>query len=289
MRRRLFLAGLGATIAAPATARPAFGGTQLRAEVAALEKDARGRLGVAILDTGSGARFAWRADERFPVCSTFKALLAGAILARVDGGRERLARAVPVGTADIVANSPFSETRVGGTATVAELCAATVGQSDNAAANLLLPAVGGPVGLTAFLRTIGDPVTRLDRTEPSLNSATPGDPRDTTSPAAMLASVRRLTLGTELTPTSRARLIGWMTAATTGTRRLRAGLPPSWRVADKTGAGENGSDNIVALLWPGPTRAPLLVASYITESPLDLAATNAIHAQLARAIVAAAV
>lgn len=284
----MMLAGLGATIAAPAMAR-SFGGGTLRAEVARLEKDARGRMGVAILDTGSGARFGWRADERFPMCSTFKVLLAGAMLARVDRGRERLDRAVRVSAADIVPNSPFSTTRVGGTATVAELCAATVGQSDNAAANLLLPAVGGPAGLTAFLHAIGDAVTRLDRTEPSLNSATPGDPRDTTTPAAMLGSVRRLTLGDVLTPRSRAQLIAWMAAATTGTKRLRAGLPPSWRVADKTGAGANGSDNVVALLWPAPGRSPLLVASYITGSPFDLAGTNAIQARLARAIAAAVV
>ena len=287
MDRRMVLAGLGATIAAPAMARPAFGGTRLRSEIAAMEKDARGRMGVAILDTGSGARFAWRGDERFPMCSTFKALLAGAILARVEGGRERLDRAVSVSAADIVPNSPFSKTRVGGTATVAELCAATVGQSDNAAANLLLPAVGGPAGLTRFLRKIGDPVTRLDRTEPSLNSAAPGDPRDTTTPATMLGSVRRLTLGTTLTPESRAQLIAWMVAATTGIKRLRARLPPTRRVADNTGAGANRSDNVVALLWPTPARAPLLVASYITGSPLDLAGTNAIHARLGRAIAGA--
>jgi beta-lactamase class A len=288
MDRRMVLAGLGATIAMPAAAaRPAFGGARLRTEVAALEKDTRWRMGVAIVDTGSGARFAWRADERFPMCSTFKVLLAGAILARVDAGRERLDRAVPVSAADIVANSPFTATRVGATATVAELCAATVGRSDNAAANLLLPAIGGPAGLTRFLRTIGDPVTRLDRTEPSLNSAESGDPRDITTPATMLGSVRRLTLGRVLAPESRAQLVAWMVAATTGTRRLRAGLPPSWRVADKTGAGENGSDNVVALLWPTSSRPPLVVASYINGSPLDLAGTNAIHARLARAITSA--
>ena len=276
--------------ASPALARPprSFGGARLRANVAALEKDARGRLGLAILDTASGARFAWRAGERFPMCSTFKTLLAGAVLARVDTGAERLDRIVPIRAADIVPNSPLSGSRVGGTATVAELCAATIGQSDNTAANLLLPAVGGPQGLTRFLRGLGDPLSRLDRTEPSLNAATPGDPRDTTTPAAMLASVRRLTLGSALRPESRVLLVRWMAAATTGTKRLSAGLPADWRIAYKTGAGENGSDNIVALLWPRRRREPLLVASYITATPLALAETNMIHARLARAIAAAA-
>ena len=285
MDRRMVLAGLGATAAMPATART-FGGAALRAEVARLEHDARGRMGVAILDTGSGARFAWRAPERFPLCSTFKAALVAAVLARIDAGGERLDRRVPVRASDIVANSPVTEARVGTAMTVEELCAATLTRSDNAAANLLLPAVGGPAGLTRVLRRWGDRVTRLDRDEPSLNSAIPGDLRDTTSPDAMLATIRLLTLGPVLRPDSRARLVGWMEATTTGTKRLRAGLPPSWRVADRTGAGE-GSDNVVALLWPAPGRAPLLVASYITGSPLELAETNAIHARLGRAIVGA--
>lgn len=288
MDRRMVLAGLGATIAmSAAAARPAFGGARLRAEVAALETDTRGRMGIAILDTGSGARFAWRADEHFPMCSTFKALLVGAVLARVDAGAERLDRTVPVRARDIVVSSPIAEGRVGIAMTLAELCAATLIRSDNAAANLLLPAVGGPAGLTRILRGWGDPTTRLDRTEPSLNTAIADDLRDTTTPTAMLATIRRLTVGTILQPQSRAQLVAWMEATVTGVKRLRAGFPAGWRVADRTGAGENGSDNVVALLWPAPNRAPLLVASYITGSPLSLAETNAIHARLGRAIAAA--
>lgn len=286
MRRRTFLIGAGATLAAAAAGRSpaAFGGAGFAREIAALEGATRGRMGVAILDTATGARFAHRGGERFAMCSTFKFVLAGAILARVDAGRERLDRRVAVTKGDLVANSPFSGARVGAGASVAELCAATVGLSDNAAANLLLPAIGGPAGLTRFLRAQGDAVTRLDRVEPMLNSADAGDPRDTTTPDAMLATLRRLTLGVTLAPASRAQLVTWMAAATTGTKRLRAGLPAGWRVADKTGAGENGTDNIVALVWPAGRSAPALVASYITASPLTLAETNAVQAQLGLAI-----
>ncbi len=285
MRRRTVLAGIGATLVAPAAARPlAFGGTRFRAEVAALEQDARGRLGLVILDTASNARFAWRGDERFPMCSTFKALLAGAVLARVDAGRERLDRALPVAKADLLAYAPFARTRAGGTATIAELCAAAVGLSDNTAANLLLATIGGPAGLTRFLRSHGDVLTRLDRTEPTLNTALPGDPRDTTTPLAMAKTLRRLTLGPLLTPNSRQQLIAWMTAATTGGKRLRAGLPDGWRVADKTGTGANGSNNVVALLWPPGRARPLVVASYLTGSALPDGGQDAIHARLATGI-----
>jgi beta-lactamase class A len=275
-------------LAFPAMARVPgpFGGTRFRAEVQAIEAASRGRLGVAVLDP-DGSRFAWRGGERFAMCSTFKALLAAAVLARVDAGTERLDRSVPVSKADLVAYAPFSETRVGGTATLAELCAAAVGISDNAAANLLLATVGGPAGLTRFLRRTGDPATRLDRTEPTLNTALPGDPRDTTTPLAMARTLQRLTQGRVLTPGSRAQLVAWMTAATTGGKRLRAGLTAGWRVADKTGTGANGTNNVVALLWPAGGTTPLVVASYLTGSTLPDAEKDAVHARLARAIASA--
>ena len=289
MIRRSFLVGAAYAAAAPLLARlpaPAFGGAAFRRGVLALEEASRGRLGVAIFDTGTGARFATRGDERFAMCSTFKLILAAAILAKVDRGRERLDRRVPIGARDLVPNSPFSETRAGGQATVAELCLATMTRSDNAAANLLLPAVGGPAGITAFVRTLGDDRTRLDRIEPELNDVRPGDPRDTTTPDAMLDLFGRLTLGTVLAPGSRDRFTRWLVANETGDRRLRAGLPKRWRVGDKTGASGRGHDNDVAILWP-PARKPLLVASYIADTPLDLRESNVIHARLGRLIAAA--
>lgn len=282
MDRRTLLATL---VALPCAARAATIDS-LGETIVAEEARIGGRIGFALLDSGTGRRFAYRAAERFPMCSTFKFLLAAAILARVDHGRERLDATIPIARGDIIANSPFSETRVGGTATIAELCAATVGLSDNAAANLLLPRIGGPAGLTRYARTLGDRVTRLDRTEPTLNEAAPGDLRDTTTPAAMLGNMQRLLLARTLTPASRAQLVAWMFASTTGTHRMRAGLPPTWRIADKTGAGEYGSDNELAMLHP-PGRAPLLVASYLTGSDRVLAETNATHARIGTAIARA--
>lgn len=287
MLRRTFLIG-GGCMAASAWAQrtpAAFGGEAFRRGVLALEAQTRGRFGIAILDTGTGARFAHRADARFPMCSTFKLPLAAAVLARIDAGRDRLDRRIPVAASDIVANSPVTERRVGGTATIGELCEATMTQSDNAAANLLLPIVGGPVGLTRFMQGIDGGVSRLDRIEPALNESRPGDPRDTTTPAAMLRMLQRLAYGPMLKPVSRDRLVGWMRANQTGDKRLRAGLPASWRVADKTGAGSNGTDNEAAILWP-PNRPPVLVAAYLTGTPLSFEETNAVHARLARLIAA---
>src|SRR5690606_17298141 len=212
-----------------------------------IEQWSGGRLGVAVLDTGTGRTAEWRGDERFPLNSSFKVLLAAMVLARVDAGAETLERTVPIEASDLVSWAPAVEKKVGSTMTVAELCSAAVTLSDNAAANLLLETVGGPDDLTRFLRETGDQVTRLDRTEPTLNDTAPGDPRDTTSPRAMLSSLEHLLLGDRLSPASRQQLLDWMLANKTGDTRIRAGVPANWRVGDKTGTSGKGAISDVAI------------------------------------------
>lgn len=266
--------------AAAAPARPFDPAVRL----AALEARSGGRLGVAVLDTGSGRRLAYRGRERFPFCSTFKVLLAGAVLARVDAGRESMDRRIPYGRADLLAYAPITRTEVAkGGMTVGDLCAAALEVSDNTAANLLLGTLAGPGGVTAFARRLGDSVTRLDRTEPALNSALPGDPRDTTTPEAMVDTLKALLLGPTLRTASRARLEGWMAACTTGGARLRAGLPTDWAVGDKTGTGERGTANDVAILRP-PHRAPILVVAYLTGATVPPDARDAVLAAVGRLV-----
>ena len=255
---------------------------------ASIETDVGGRLGIAVLDTGSGRVDGHRLDERFPMCSTFKWLAASLVLQRVDAGLERLDRRIVVRREMLIANSPVSEQHVGGDGmSIAELCEAAVLVSDNAAANLLLASFGGPPAITRHARSLGDTKTRLDRTEPALNEARPGDPRDTTTPRSMATALRSALLGTALSDASRARLVAWMEAVRTGTDRLRAGLPPDWRVADKTGTGARGSTNDVAVVWP-PNRAPLVITAYLTDSKADAKRRNAALAAVAREAAARA-
>jgi beta-lactamase class A len=259
----------------------------MTSRLAALEARVGGRLGVTVLDTGTGRRLDHRGEERFPLCSTFKVLLAGAVLARVDRGLERLDRPLPYGPADLLAHAPVTRAHVGeGRLTVAELCAATLVVSDNTAANLLLRTLGGPGAITAFARTLGDGETRLDRVEPDLNEARPGDPRDTTTPRAMVGALQALLLGSVLEPSSRQRLEGWMVAATTGRTKLRAGLPADWIAGDKTGSGGRGTLNDVALIRP-PGRAPILVAAYLTDSRAGLGDREAALAEVGRLVAEA--
>ena len=236
----------------------------LSAAFAQLEQTNGGRLGVAVVDTATGEGSGYRANERFPMCSTFKFLLAAAILRRVDRHQETLNRAIAIPPKPLLFNSPLTEPHAGGTMTIGELCHAALTRSDNTAANLLLERIGGPAGITDFSRSIGDTVTRLDRTETSLNEALPGDPRDTTSPAAMAGDLRSVLLGNVLSRASREQLTQWMKANLTGLDRLRANLPRGWHAADKTGSNGNDTSNDIAVLWP-PDRPPLIIAAYITQ------------------------
>jgi beta-lactamase class A len=234
-------------------------------QLAAIESRVGARLGVAAINTGTGRKFSHRASELFAMCSTFKFLLAACVLRKIDAGTENLKRLISYNQKDLLEYAPVTRAHVQeGAMTVGDLCAAAVELSDNTAANLLLAQIGGPAGLTQFIRSLGNQVTRLDRIEPDLNTAMAGDPRDTTSPAAMLDSMEKLLTGSALSTVSSTQLISWMEQCTTGKNRLRAGFPANWRAGDKTGTGEHGAVGDIGIFWP-PGKSPILVAAYIME------------------------
>ena len=278
--RRSFLAGLAATAASLRARAAPLAEERLELankHLASIEAREGGRLGVFVRDTGTGSTLEHRADELFPMCSTFKLLAAAAALKRVDEGAERLDRTIPFGPSDLLEYAPIAKAHVAeGGMTLAEACAAAIDWSDNTAANLILQAIGGPPGFTQFARSLGDTVTRLDRNEPSLNAATPKDERDTTSPRAMAEDMGQVLLGDVLSEASRRQLQAWLIDDKVGDKRLRAGLPPSWRIGDKTGSGDHGTANTIAIIWP-PERAPIIATVYYTESSAPMDARNAIH------------
>jgi beta-lactamase class A len=251
-----------------------------------------GRLGVCAIDTGSGARIVHRGDERFAMASTFKWLLAAAILRQADTGAMPLDQRVLYSEADLLDYAPVTKEHVAeGGMTAEQLLEAIVTVSDNTAANLLLPGVMGPEGLTLFLKANGDDVTRLDRIEPALNENARDDPRDTTTPVAMAQTLQRFLVGGDdlaggeaLSAASREKLIGWMEKSSTGLKRLRAGFP-GWRAGDKSGTGGNGATNDCAIVWPpagrgkkAAQRKPIVIASYISEGDAGPETREAIHA-----------
>jgi len=251
------------TLIAGATARLCSGLASARGPLAEIEAKVGGRLGVAALDVASGRRLAWRADERFPMCSTFKAMAVAAVLKRVEAGQEQLDRFVRYTAADLLSYAPVTRPHVAeGGMKLADLCAAAVELSDNTAANLILASIGGPAGWTRFVRSLGDGQSRLDRNEPTLNTCIPGDPRDTTTPASMVGDLKGALLEGALAPASRHLMKTWMIAAQTGLTKLRVGLPSSWQVGDKTGNNGGGTSNDIAVAWaPG---GPIVIACYLT-------------------------
>ncbi|MGR4884332.1 class A beta-lactamase [Streptomyces sp. LARHCF249] len=297
-RRALLALGTGTVLFTGLAA--AAGGRAHAAEPAAavtrrlreLEREHSARLGVFARHTATGRTVAYRADERFPMCSVFKGLAAAAVLRDLDEDGEFLAQCIRY-TQEYVTKSGYGpETgkpeNVANGMTVEALCSASVSLSDNAAANLLLEELGGPAAITRFSRSLGDRTTRLDRWEPELNSAEPGRVTDTTSPRAIGRTYARLLLGDALPPGDRRMLTGWLIANTTNTERFRAGLPADWILADKTGGGhEYGVANDVGVVWP-PDGAPIVMAVLTTKpgspaGPRD----NALVAETARLLASA--
>ncbi len=251
--------------------------------LAELERGSGGRLGVCLVDTASGRQWGRRGGERFPMCSTFKFPLVAAVLRRVEQGDLGLDQPIAIRREDLIPHAPVTEKHVGGHLSVGELCEATMIWSDNPAANLLLPRVGGPAGVTAFLRASGDAITRNDRDEPDVNRFSLDDPRDTTTPEAMAGSLRRLVLGDVLGADSRRRLAGWLIDNRTGDRRLRAGLPAGWKVGDKTGSNGEDTTNDIAIVWPDRGRAPWLLTSYLQGAKVDADARDEVLRQVGAA------
>jgi len=279
--RRTLLAAVPAAAAWPAFAEKA------PPALATYERESGGRIGVYAENIVTGARITWRADERFVMCSTFKASLAGLVLARVDRGEDGLDRRLAFGPGDLPDADWYapvaSKNLAKGAMTVGEMCAAAVEYSDNTCANALLARVGGPPALTAFWRSIGDGVSRLDHNEPVLNRSPPGDPHDTTTPAAMAGSLRAMLLGKALSAASRERLTGWMVACKTGDNRLRGGLPKAWRIADKT--ENNGKDACgdIAMVWPRPDR-PVVICAYVQGGAPSDALKTQVFADIGRMV-----
>lgn len=239
---------------APATAAA-------EAELAALEARFGGRLGVFAVDTGSAATVRHRADERFLMCSTHKALVAAAVV-RLRTSRPGLFdQVIHYSEADLLEHAPVTSKNVANGMTVRALCEAAMIYSDNTADNLLIKLLDGPQAVTAFARSLNDGHTRLDRYEPDLNVGGPDEVRDTSTPAALAADLRALTLGDALDAEGRDLLGGWLVSNTTGDKLVRAGLPTGWRVGDKSGSGPQGETNDIAVVWP-PDRAPWVIAVF---------------------------
>lgn len=269
-------------VASTSAPTPASTPAPVSAEFRKLEAQYAARLGVFALDTGSHRTVSYRAGERFAFASTFKSLACGVLLAQAPD----LDKLIRYDESVLLPNSPITEKHVATGLTLRELCDAAIRYSDNAAANLILNEIGGPPGLQKALRKVGDHVSNTTRTEPTLNEATPGDIRDTTTPRALATTLQKFTLDQALPPAKRAILNTWLLTNTTGATTIRAGVRTDWKVGDKTGTGGYGTRNDVAILWP-PNHAPILLAVMSTKGVKDAVPNDALIAAAAKAAITA--
>lgn len=275
LSRRRLLSTASLLTASAFVARPVWAAGQnqdnakVKDKLTQLEQRHQGRLGVALMNVATGAVASHRGDERVLFNSTSKFFIAAAVLARVDSGDETLDRRIVVSESDLTGWTPITEKHLGQPGmSVAELCQAAVAWSDNTAANKLIESVGGPAAITEYLRSIGDDVTRLDRKEPELNEHDhEGDERDTTTPLAMMRTLRTLLLEATLSPRSRHQLAAWMIEGKVGDTRLRAGMPDNWLVGEKTGTNGVGNASDIGVAWPGDRGAVIAVAyTYLPQA-----------------------
>ena len=279
LNRRTLLAAVAAGLAMrPGSAQEA------PPALAAYERETGGRIGLHAENLATRHKIAWRADERFVMCSTFKASLAAFVLSRVDLGEEHLDSMVPFGEKDLLSYAPIAKQHLTrGEMSVADMCEGAVELSDNTCANLLLARSGGPAALTSFWRSTGDTITQLDHYEPELNFSPPGDPHDTTTPSAMAGNLQRFVLGKVLSQASRDRLTGWMLGCKTGDNRLRGGLPKDWKIGDKTGNNGKDASGDIAVVWPKPDVA-ILICAYTQGGSPTSAQLETLFAEIGRMV-----
>ncbi|MEV6432028.1 class A beta-lactamase [Nocardia sp. NPDC051463] len=278
---------LGACESATQSPAPTPTVQQSDTRLADIEQQHQARLGMFAIDTGSGRTLGYQKDQRFPMLSTFKTLACAALLREHPLDTGYFDQIIHFTEAEVATagGSAVTGPRVDSGMSVSELCDAAITKSDNAAGNQLLKLLGGPQALTQFLRTLGDQVTHLDRWEPDLNTAIPGDERDTTTPAALAADYRALTVGDALAEPERGQLTAWLLASATGATRIRAGLPAGWKTGDKTGTGDYGSANDVAVTWPVGGTAPIVIAVLTTHSDPKAQADNGLVAETTRQVL----
>ena len=260
--------------------------TAIQKKLAALEVSSGGRMGLFAISADNNVRIQYLAQERFPMCSTSKLIAISAMLNKSIKDKHLLQHIITYTKADVEESgyAPATKNHITEGMMVKDLCMAAITQSDNAAMNLIMKNLGGPAAVTLFAHSMGDNAFRLDRYEPELNSAIPGDLRDTTTPQAMAKSLQKLAFGDVLAPKQQTLLLDWMKKNTTGHARIRAGVPETWLVGDKTGTGSFGTTNDVGIIWP-PNASPIVIAIYFTQNKKDASPRDDVIASVTRIVI----
>ncbi|WP_299002379.1 class A beta-lactamase [uncultured Shewanella sp.] len=259
---------------------------QVMQKLLALENQYGGRIGLSLMNTQNNSAIHYRASERFPLASTFKVMAVAAMLKESESQPQLLAKKIAYTEQEVKDSgyAPITSKHLKTGMTIEALCAAALQFSDNAAVNLLMQQLGGPDEVTAFARHIGDTQFNLTRWEPQLNLVYPGETQDTTTPNAMSLSLQKLVLGDILQKPQRDKLKNWLINNTTGDTKIRAMVPSTWIIGDKTGSGRFGATNDIAVLWP-PKYNPFILSVYYVQQDIDAKNNNKIIREVTRSLL----
>ncbi|MCF6766562.1 class A beta-lactamase [Thiotrichales bacterium 19S3-7] len=241
-----------------------------------LELEYGGKIGITVIDTSNNATLRYHSNDRFPYCSTFKFIVVGAILKQSNHNPNLLTQRIYYTKNDIVnAYSPYTidNLKQGNSSMSVKALSKAAMYSDTTATNLLIKKLGGNDKVIEFAHSIGNTPFRLDRMEPHINTAIPGDQRDTSTPYAMAYSMQQIALGNVLNKMQKDYFQQWLRLNQTGDQRIRAAAPSNWIVGDKTGTGDYGTTNDVAVLWP-PNHKPIIISIYYTQDKKDAKSNN---------------
>ncbi|WP_198555511.1 class A beta-lactamase [Shewanella sp. Pdp11] len=240
-------------------------------------------IGVSVIENSSNNVYLINGDERFSTNSTIKALACAIVLSEVDKNAVSLDDAMMINEQDVVSHSPVMKEFIGKKVTLADACKATMTYSDNTAANFAIKKSGGPEGITSFLRSMGDDITRADRYEPDLNTNPEGDLRDTSTANAMAANFNKLLLGNILSTQSKEQLKDWMMGNKVADNMLRLVLPTGWEIADRTGANSYGARGIISMVW-SESQQPLIISIYIKKENTAIEEREKVISEIGRVI-----
>lgn len=274
----MFILLLGVFVSGYAVADP------VTKKIEKIEKKLGATIGVSVYERDTKNTWSYKGNEHFPLMSTFKTFACAALLSDVDAGKVKLGKPVEIKQDMLVTYSPVTEKYVGKEFTLRDACVAAMTMSDNTAANIVLDNIGGPKGLTRFMLRIGDNHTRLDRMEPTLNEAVPGDMRDTTTPDAITLSLNKILFEDVLTEHSKKQLKQWMMDNKVSDGLVRSVLPEGWKIADRSGAGGFGSRGITAVIW-SETRPPVILSIYLSQTDASFDSRNQAIAEIGKEII----
>lgn len=258
--------------------------TTFAKDIEQIENEYNTKVGIYGINTENGKAYQHNADERFTFASTYKAIASGILLNKV--APSELNKKVEINESEIVANSPVTEQYIGKIMSLKALIKASMLQSDNTANNKIMQELGGVNGLKHELVQLGDDVSEPQRLEPELNYFDPNSKADTTTPRAAAQTLNSILTSNEMNESNLSLLKQTMIENKTGDTLIKAGMPNSYTVGDKSGqALTYATRNDLAFIYPKGQDKPIILAIYSKQDQKDAKPNDKVISDSAREVI----